>query len=98
MSASPAATLVWLHPFAAWAFLVIGACLIAGFLTDIAAVAGIALTIIGYFPAISFTNITLLEFINDGVIVVLALFVVVFARAGKYIGVDGIFHRRRNRS
>lgn len=91
------AAIVWLHPFAAWAFLIIGVCLVFGFLTNVAAIAGIALTIIGYFPAISLANITILQFINDGVIVVLALLAIIFARAGKYLGIDGALHWRKSK-
>lgn len=97
VSASPAATFAWLHPYAAWLFLVIGACLILGLITTLAAIAGLALTILAYFPSISIANITLLQFINDGVVVVLCLLILIFSRAGKYLGVDSLLRLRKNK-
>jgi uncharacterized membrane protein YphA (DoxX/SURF4 family) len=85
-------SLDWIHTFAPWAFVIIGACLVLGLATRIAAVIGIVLTLLSYLPSISYTAITLQQFINDEVIIVICLLVLIFSNAGAYIGLDKFIH------
>jgi uncharacterized membrane protein YphA (DoxX/SURF4 family) len=85
-------SLDWIHTFAPWAFLVIGACLVLGLVTRLAAIIGIVLTLLSYLPSISYTAITVQQFINDEVIIVICLLILIFSNAGSYIGLDTFFH------
>ncbi|MDE2018952.1 MAG: DoxX family membrane protein [Patescibacteria group bacterium] len=97
MDTSNAAATAWLHPFSSWAFLLAGICLAVGFLTTLASAAGIALTVIGYLPVVHYANLTLAQFINDGVILILCLLIIIFAKAGQYLGLDAFFHFSRRK-
>ncbi|HUC01902.1 MAG TPA: DoxX family protein [Candidatus Paceibacterota bacterium] len=90
--AAPAAQGGWIQPVAQWAFLIIGICLIVGLLTRIASVAGIVLVLLSYLPTVSFSAFSAAQFINDEVIVVICLLILIFANAGKYLGLDSFIH------
>ncbi|MDR3581823.1 MAG: DoxX family membrane protein [Candidatus Pacebacteria bacterium] len=89
--AAPAAT-GWVHPFAQWAFLIIGACLILGLATRIAAIVGIAVTFLSFLPNVSYNALSIEQFINDEVIVIICLLVILLSDAGSYLGVDNFIH------
>jgi thiosulfate dehydrogenase [quinone] large subunit len=82
----------WTHPFAQWAFLIIGACLMLGLLTRLASIAGIILTLFSYLPTVSYSALSVSQFINDEVIVVICLLIIVFSNAGSYLGLDNFIH------
>jgi len=89
----------WLHgsstslqTFCAWAFLVIGAGLVLGLLMRFMAIAGIALTLFGYWPSIATGAISPAAFVSDAVLVVVCLLVLIFANAGSYLGLDTFLH------
>jgi len=85
----------WVQPVAQWAFLIIGICLIAGLLTRLASIAGIILTLLSYLPTVSYAALSVSQFINDEVIVVICLLILVFANAGSYLGLDTFIHFHR---
>lgn len=78
--------------FSAWLFLIIGICLIAGFLTRLASIVGIGLTLASFVPNITFSPVNAYQFANDAVLVVLCFLVVIFANAGEYFGLDMFMH------
>ena len=90
--AAPAAAADWVHPVAQWAFLIIGICLMLGLLTRLASIAGIILTLLSYLPTVSYTALSISQFINDEVIVVICLLIIVFSNAGAYLGLDNFIH------
>jgi len=81
-------TVVWLPQAAAWAFLVVGICLILGLFTRLASLIAIALVLASYVPTISFSAFNLSQLINDELIVFFCLLVLIFGKAGHYLGVD----------
>jgi uncharacterized membrane protein YphA (DoxX/SURF4 family) len=85
-------SLDWIHVFAPWAFMIIGACLVLGLATRLAAIVAIVLTLLSYLPSISYTAITVQQFINDEVIIVICLLVLIFSNAGTYLGLDKFLH------
>lgn len=85
-----------LGPVFAWAFLIIGVCLIAGLLTRFAAIVGIALALVGYLPTLTSGVLSISQFVNDEVLVVICLLVLIFSNAGAYLGLD-MFIRRKQR-
>lgn len=91
---SAAASMTWLHPFAQWAFLVIGACLILGFLTRLASFAAIILLLASYLPGINinYSISSIAQFINDELIIIICLLLLIAAKAGRYLGFDAFFH------
>lgn len=89
--ATPVAT-GWVHPFAQWAFLVIGACLILGLATRIVSIVGIGVTLLSFLPSVSYNALTVQQFINDEVIIVICLLVILASNAGAYLGVDNFIH------
>jgi thiosulfate dehydrogenase [quinone] large subunit len=82
----------WVHPLAQWAFLIIGICLMLGLLTRLASIAGIVLTLLSYLPTISYSALSVSQFINDEVIVVICLLIIIFSNAGVYVGLDNFIH------
>jgi len=90
MSTTP--SLDWVHTFSPWAFMIIGVCLALGLATRLAAIVGMVLTLLSYLPSISYTAITLQQFINDEVIIVICLLILIFSNAGAYIGLDKFIH------
>jgi len=92
LAANPVPAGDWVHPFAQWAFLIIGICLMAGLLTRLASIAGIVLALLSYLPTVSYSAISVTQFINDEVIVVICLLILIFANAGTYLGLDNFIH------
>jgi thiosulfate dehydrogenase [quinone] large subunit len=82
----------WVHPFAQWAFLIIGACLILGLATRIASIVGIAVTFLSFLPNVSYNALTMQQFINDEIIVIICLLVILLSDAGNYLGIDRFIH------
>ena len=82
----------WIHPFSQWAFLIIGGCLIIGLATRFVSVVGIIVTLLSFLPNISYSALTVSQFINDEVIVVICLLIILFSNAGTYVGVDKFIH------
>jgi uncharacterized membrane protein YphA (DoxX/SURF4 family) len=81
-----------LHTYFAWAFLVIGGCLLVGLVTRSAAITGIILTLISFMPNISYATLGASQFINDEVLILICLLILVFSNAGVYLGVDKFIH------
>jgi uncharacterized membrane protein YphA (DoxX/SURF4 family) len=90
LAATP--SLDWIHAVAPWVFMAIGVCLVLGLATRLAAIIAIILTLLSYLPSISYTAITVQQFINDEVIFIICLFILIFANAGTYIGLDKFIH------
>ncbi len=82
----------WVHPFAQWAFLVIGICLMIGLLTRLSSIMGIVIVLLGFLPSVSFTALTVSQFISDEIIVVICLLIIVVSGAGSYLGLDAFIH------
>jgi uncharacterized membrane protein YphA (DoxX/SURF4 family) len=80
-----------LHTLFAYAFLAIGACLILGLATRLASVLGIVLVIMSYWPSVSPAP-TIYALANIDVIVTLCLLILLFSKAGAYIGLDMFIH------
>jgi uncharacterized membrane protein YphA (DoxX/SURF4 family) len=78
----------------AWAFLLIGACLIIGLIVRLASIAGIALVITSIVPNLSYQHLGIGQFVNDGVIAIVCLLLLFVANAGTYLGADQFFHVR----
>lgn len=90
----------WLHQIAPWIFLLVGACLVIGLATRLVSVIAIVLVLVGYLPSVSYTVSSVVQFINDELIVMLCLLILIAARAGEYIGLDMFFHvgfRQKNK-
>ena len=85
-------SLDWIHTVSPWAFLIIGACLVLGLATRLSSIVGIVLTLLSYLPSISYTAITVQQFINDEVIIVICLLILIFSNAGAYLGLDKFIH------
>jgi thiosulfate dehydrogenase [quinone] large subunit len=82
----------WAQPYAQWAFLIIGACLMLGLFTRLTSIAGIILTLFSYLPTVSYASLSVSQFINDEVIVVICLLIIIFSNAGAYLGFDNFIH------
>jgi len=90
----------WPSSLLAWGALVIGACLTAGFFTRLAAFAGIGLIMLSYLPTVNVYDLRIFELINVNVIISLCLLVIIFSKAGNYLGLDkflkmSLFSRNR---
>jgi uncharacterized membrane protein YphA (DoxX/SURF4 family) len=81
-------SIAWLPQAAAWAFLVIGICLVVGLFTRIASLIAIALVLASYLPTISFASFNVAQLVNDELIILFCLLVLIFGKAGHYLGVD----------
>ncbi len=81
-----------LHPLLGWAFLAVGACLIAGLATRLASFVGIALALISYAPGAFLHPFAFTAFASDAVFAAAALLVLIAADAGSYLGLDRFFH------
>jgi uncharacterized membrane protein YphA (DoxX/SURF4 family) len=79
------------HVYFAWAFLIVGGCLILGLATRFAAVLGVILVVMGYLPVFS-TATALYDLANVDVITMLCLLIILFSNAGAYIGFDMFIH------
>jgi uncharacterized membrane protein YphA (DoxX/SURF4 family) len=82
----------WVHPFAQWAFLIIGACLLVGLLTRLASVVGIVLALLSYLPTLSYSALDVSQFISNAVIIVICLLIIIVSNAGNYLGLDNFIH------
>lgn len=82
----------WVQPFAQWAFLVIGACLILGLAVRLTSAIGAVVTLLSFLPNVSYTALNVAQFINDEVILILCLLILFLANAGTYIGIDSVIH------
>jgi len=101
-SLSAEAAMTWLHPFAQWAFLIIGICLILGFLTRLSSFAAIVLLLASYLPGlnVNYSISSIAQFINDELIIIVCLLLLIAAKAGRYLGFDAFFHfsfRKKNK-
>jgi thiosulfate dehydrogenase [quinone] large subunit len=76
----------------AWAFLIVGACLILGFGTRLASIAGIVVVGASFIPNLSYTTLNVSQFVSDGIIAGLCLLVLCLANAGTYLGLDQFIH------
>ncbi len=82
----------WVHPFAQWAFLVIGICLMIGLLTRLSSIVGIVVVLLSFLPSVSYTALNISQFISDEIIVVICLLIIVVSGAGSYLGLDAFIH------
>lgn len=82
----------WIHPFAQWAFLVIGACLILGIAVRFASVIGAAIVLLSFLPGVNYASLDLAQFVNGEVILILVLVILFLANAGRYLGFDSFIH------
>lgn len=80
----------------AWAFLVIGACLILGLATRLVTILGMALVATSLFPTLSYATLNVSKFVTDGIIAILCLLVLFMANAGTYLGFDHFIHFGRH--
>jgi uncharacterized membrane protein YphA (DoxX/SURF4 family) len=78
----------------AWAFMVIGACLIVGLIVRLASLAGVALAVTSMIPVIDYRHLNILQFTGDGIIAIVCLLILFVTNAGTYIGLDQFFHVR----
>ena len=76
----------------AWAFLLVGACLILGLVVRLASILGVALIITSMIPNISYQHLDIGQFVSDGIIAIICLLILFITNAGTYIGVDQFFH------
>jgi uncharacterized membrane protein YphA (DoxX/SURF4 family) len=79
----------------AWALLVVGVLIVIGLFTRLASFVGIIIVLASLLPAINLTAFNAAQLVNDEVVVLFALFVLIFGKAGHYLGVDGGLQRRR---
>lgn len=78
-----------------WTFFLIGAFLVLGLLTRIASIIAIALLVWNYLPTINYSVLNIAHFVDSQVITMICLLILIFANAGKYIGLDMFIHIRR---
>ena len=83
-----------LQTFFAWAFLIIGICLVAGLFMRLMALAGIVLTLASFLPTFSYSPLSAFEFANGEIVLMLSLLILIFANAGEYFGADQFLHFR----
>jgi uncharacterized membrane protein YphA (DoxX/SURF4 family) len=79
----------------AWLFFVIGILIIIGLFTRLASFIAIVIVLASLLPAINFTAFNPTQLVNDEVIILFSLFVLIFGKAGHYLGVDGGLQRRK---
>jgi uncharacterized membrane protein YphA (DoxX/SURF4 family) len=81
----------------AWIFLVAGVCITIGLFTRVTSIIAGILVLASWLPAVSFTSINPAQFINDEAVMLFALVVLIFGRAGHYLGLDTVtrFWKRR---
>ncbi len=77
-----------------WVSLIIGACLVFGFFTRVASIAGIVLILLSYNPFAGGTPFSLWHLANTGTLVVLCFLILLFSNAGEYFGLDRFIHLR----
>ncbi len=74
-----------------WVLIVIGVGLVIGFATRLLSLLGIIFTGVPYLGNIDFTHLQISQLVNDQLITILCLFVLIFSRAGTYLGFDKFF-------
>ena len=84
--------IAWLHPVARWTFLIAGICLIIGFATRLASLAAAAFILASYLPNLSLANLDISQLANNELIFGLCLILMIFSKAGSYLGLDKFFH------
>lgn len=94
-SASPSPIAAIPSAVFAWALLAVGVLIIIGLFTRLASFIGIVIILANLLPAINFTAFNPVQLVNDEVVILFALFVLIFGKAGHYLGVDGGLQRRR---
>lgn len=82
----------WVHPFAQWAFLIVGACLILGLALRAASGVGIGVLLLSFLPTVSYATLSIGQFVNDEVVAIICLLILFFADAGAYLGLDSVIH------
>ena len=70
-----------------WMCIIIGICLIVGFLARLAAIGGIALLLASVFPGMT-GFLEAQRFVSEGVIATLCLLILIITNAGSYLGLD----------
>ncbi len=75
-----------------WIFFVIGVCLAVGLMTRIASWAGIVIMGLIYASNINLSHISVPQLVNEELIVILSLLVIIFSKAGRYLGLDKVMH------
>ncbi len=81
-----------LGPLLAWVFVIAGICIAIGLLMRTAAAVAIVLTAISYWPHIPDSTLGFATLTNSEVLAVIALAVLIFANAGRYVGIDTFLH------
>ena len=76
----------------AWIFLVTGILITIGLFTRLASLIAALLVFASIVPAVSFPHFFVTQFVNDELVLLFALLVIIFGRAGKYIGLDMFVH------
>ncbi len=83
----------WVNLLNEWGLTLIGVSLILGIMVRFSSIAGIALMLLYYFPALNFPYVGEHAYIVDEHIIYMAAFLVLYAvRAGEYLGVDRYIH------
>lgn len=73
--------------FVAWIFLIVGVCLMIGLFTRLISLVGIILVIMSYAPT-TLSHLAVFQIVNDELIVLISLMILIFAKAGTYLGMD----------
>ena len=90
------ANIVWVNFLNQWGQIAIGLGLITGFLTNIAAGAGILMMALYYFPDLKFPFVGEHGFlVDDHIIYAVALYVLIAAKAGNYFGLDTLLKKNK---
>ena len=82
-----------------WVFLIVGIFIAVGLWTRLASIIAAVLLLASWLPSVSFTSFGPVQFINDEVVMLLALIILMFGKAGHYLGLDTVtrFSKRRNK-
>jgi uncharacterized membrane protein YphA (DoxX/SURF4 family) len=78
-----------------WILLILGLMLIIGLFTRLASVLILVIVFASLISAITFTKFDPTQFVNDGIIVLIGLFIILFGKAGTYLGIDKFLHWSR---
>ena len=74
--------------FLKWAFLIIGVALAVGLFTRLMSGLAIAIVALIYAANIHLVTLTIPQVVNEQLIIILCLLVIIFSKAGKYLGLD----------
>lgn len=83
-----ASNIGWVNFLNQWGQILIGVGLITGTFTTLAAYAGVLMMVLYYFPGLEFPYLGHSFIIDDHVIYAFGLLVLVYFRAGQYMGLD----------